>query len=30
MERTLRLIDASTEITGLDLTPPCDSDGTAR
>jgi hypothetical protein len=30
MERTLRLIDAGLVITGLDLNPPCDGDGTAR
>jgi hypothetical protein len=29
MERSLRLIDASTEVTGLDVTPPCAGDGTA-
>jgi hypothetical protein len=30
MERTLRVIDAELVIAGLDLNPPCDSDGTAR
>jgi len=30
MERTLRLIDAELVVAGLDLEPPCESDGTAR
>ena len=30
MERTLRVIDAELVVAGLDLNPPCHSDGTAR
>jgi len=30
MERTLRIVDAELKIGGLDLTLPCDRDGTAR
>jgi ABC-type multidrug transport system fused ATPase/permease subunit len=30
MERSLRVIDAELVVAGLDLNPPCDSDGTAR
>jgi hypothetical protein len=30
MERTARIIDAELDFAGLDLNPPCDSEGIAR
>lgn len=30
MERTLRLIDTQVEVAGIDVTPPCDEQGSAR